>query len=89
MKDWTIVFWHHPPYTKGSHNSDSEIELIDMRLNFVPILEAYGVDLVLCGHSHSYERSKFIDGHYGNSRTFSDGTMVVPSEYLEIVITKR
>src|SRR5262245_13782078 len=48
-----------------------------MRQNAVPILESHGVDLVLCGHSHSYERSKFIDGHYGPSGTFSDSTMVV------------
>lgn len=23
-KDWLIAFFHHPPYSKGSHNSDSE-----------------------------------------------------------------
>ncbi len=78
-KDWLVVFFHHPPYTKGSHNSDSETELVEMRQNFGPILENYGADLVLCGHSHSYERSKFIDGHYGLSTTFSDATMVVQS----------
>jgi acid phosphatase type 7 len=71
LKDWLIVFFHHPPYSKGSHNSDTETQLIEMRQNFLPILENYGVDLVLCGHSHSYERSQFIDGHYGNSSTFS------------------
>lgn len=65
--DWTIAFWHHPPYTKGSHNSDTESELIDMRENFLPVLEQYGVDLVLSGHSHSYERSCLINGHYTNS----------------------
>ena len=64
---WLIAFWHHPPYTKGSHNSDSEIELIEMRQNMLPILESYGVDLVLCGHSHSYERSYLLNGHYGFS----------------------
>lgn len=69
--DWLIALWHHPPYTKGSHNSDIEIALIQMRQNFLPVLESYGVDLVLNGHSHSYERSKFINGHYGNSGTFS------------------
>jgi len=37
----------------------------------VPILEAGGVDLVLCGHSHSYERSMLIDGHYDVSSTFT------------------
>src|SRR5207249_4476511 len=30
-----------------------------------------GIDLVLCGHSHDYERSYFIDGHYGLSSTFT------------------
>ncbi|PAJ76268.1 hypothetical protein CJF42_00835 [Pseudoalteromonas sp. NBT06-2] len=70
--DWTIAFWHHPPYTKGSHNSDTESDLIQMRENFLPILEQNGVDLVLNGHSHSYERTKFIDGHYGLSNTFSN-----------------
>jgi hypothetical protein len=77
LKDWLVVFFHHPPYSKGSHNSDSETELVEMRQNFGPILENYGVDLVLCGHSHSYERSKFIDGHYGISTTFNDASMVV------------
>ncbi len=66
-QDWTIAFWHHPPYSKGSHNSDNEGRLIDMRENALPILEQHGVDLVLSGHSHSYERSFLLDGHYGNS----------------------
>jgi acid phosphatase type 7 len=68
---WVIAFWHHPPYTKGSHDSDSEIELVEMRQNIVPILEQHGVDLVLGGHSHSYERSFLLDGHYGTSSTLS------------------
>ena len=71
-KDWIIAFWHHPPYTKGSHDSDSEVELIEMRQSALPLLEARGVDLVLCGHSHSFERSYLLDGHYGLSTTFSD-----------------
>jgi acid phosphatase type 7 len=70
-KPWVIAYWHHPPYTKGSHNSDTEAQLKDMREVFVPILEAGGVDLVLSGHSHSYERSYLIDGHYGVSNTFT------------------
>lgn len=67
---WTIVYFHHPPFTKGSHNSDTEIELITMRQNLVPILERYKVDLVLNGHSHSYERSCLMNGHYGLENTF-------------------
>jgi hypothetical protein len=67
---WIITFFHHPPYTKGSHNSDTEDQLIEMRQNFLPILEAGGVDMVLTGHSHIYERSFLVDGHYGLSNTF-------------------
>jgi predicted MPP superfamily phosphohydrolase len=84
-KPWIIAFWHHPPYSKGSHNSDTETPLIEMRQNALPILESYGVDLVLSGHSHSYERSKLIGGHYGPSTTLSadmikDGGSGRPSE---------
>ena len=70
-KQWLIAYWHHPPYTKGSHDSDAESVEIAMREHALPILESYGVDLVLTGHSHSYERSYLIDGHYGYSATFS------------------
>jgi hypothetical protein len=68
---WIIACWHHPPYDKGSHDSDAEIEQIEMRTDIVPILENGGVDLVLCGHSHVYERSWFIKNHFGLSRSFS------------------
>ncbi len=51
-QEWIIAYWHHPPYTKGSHDSDAEGDLVEVRENIVPILEDFGVDLVLCGHSH-------------------------------------
>jgi hypothetical protein len=80
-KDWTIAFWHHPPYTKGSHDSDNDFDsagrMRDMRENALPILDTLGVDLVLAGHSHSYERSFLLNGHYGNSST------LVPSMILD------
>lgn len=65
--DWIIAFFHHGPYTKGSHNSDFENEHQISRGSYLPVLEDYGVDLVLSGHSHQYERSHLLDGHYRNS----------------------
>lgn len=65
--EWLIAFWHHPPYTKGSHDSDKEKDLIEMRRHIMPIIEAGGVDLVLTGHSHIYERSMLIDGAYATN----------------------
>ena len=74
-QEWLIAFWHHPPYSKGSHNSDDIVDsggrMRDMRMNALPMLEAAGVDLVLTGHSHSYERSFLLDGHYDVSSTLT------------------
>ncbi len=68
--EWIVALWHHPAYSMGSHNSDTEGRLKDMREHFLPLLEMYGVDLVLSGHSHSYERSYYINGHYDISDSF-------------------
>ena len=86
---WTIVYFHHPPYTKGSHDSDADVEEIEMRTNIIPILEAHDVDLVLGGHSHSYERTCLIKGHTGLESTFtsamklSSGSGAYPNSYLK------
>lgn len=66
-QDWIIVFWHHPAYTWGTHNSDTEQQLIDMRVTFLPLLEKYGVDLTYTGHSHNYERSFLLNGAHGSA----------------------
>ncbi|RYC68767.1 metallophosphoesterase [Spirosoma sordidisoli] len=67
---WTIVIFHHPPYSKGSHNSDTEEQMRLLRENLTPILERYGVDLVLNGHSHGYERYYRMRGQTGLANTF-------------------
>lgn len=69
---WIVAFLHHPPYTKGGGGHDSDVERgsVELRRNALPILEEFGVDLVLAGHSHSYERSFLLDSHYDRSPTF-------------------
>lgn len=54
---WKIVFMHHPPYSAGYHGSD-----IATRQAFSHLFEAYGVQLVLTGHEHDYQRSIPIGG---------------------------
>ena len=50
-REWVIVTTHLPFYsTKESRDNPQ------MRKHFQPILEKYGVDLVLTGHDHSYGR---------------------------------
>lgn len=79
-RPWVIAAFHHPPYSKGSHDSDdsrdSRGRMQDMRENFVPILEQAGVDIVLSGHSHMYERSYLIDCAYQLSDKFSSKNIV-------------
>lgn len=79
-QDWVIAYWHHPPYTRGSHDSDAETDLQEVRASFLPILEAFGVDLVLNGHSHSYERSPLLDSHYGMSSTLTPAMVLDPGD---------
>lgn len=79
-KQWLIAAFHHPPYSRGTHNSDdrkdSDGRMARVRENVLPILEAAAVDLVLSGHSHMYERSHLMDCHYGKSDEFSDNNIV-------------
>jgi hypothetical protein len=56
-RPWKVVFFHHPPWSSGEHGSQ-----LLMRREFNPLFERYGVDLVLTGHDHDYERSKAMKG---------------------------
>ncbi|WP_328802965.1 phosphodiester glycosidase family protein [Saccharibacillus alkalitolerans] len=49
-KKWKIVFFHQGPY--GSIYSNERVQA-----KWVPILDRYGVDLVMNGHDHIYMRS--------------------------------
>jgi len=75
--EWTIGIVHAPPYSKGNHDSDGAHRHLNVRANAVPILEAHGMDLMLAGHSHNYERSYQIRGHYGTSDTWDASTYLV------------
>src|SRR6185436_2948242 len=52
-REWKVFFFHRPPYSTGAeHGSD-----LTIRNTFGPIFEQYGVQLVLNGHDHDYERT--------------------------------
>ncbi len=52
-----VMFLHHPPYSSGSHGSD-----LVLRDVLAKLAKAYGVELVVTGHDHDYERTKSMDG---------------------------
>lgn len=72
-RKFTIAYFHQPPYSKGSHDSDDVYEIVmkAMREKVIPLLEQYDVDLVVCGHSHVFERSYLLKGHFGNTSSFN------------------
>jgi 3',5'-cyclic AMP phosphodiesterase CpdA len=53
---WTIVAVHESPYSAGYQGSN-----VDVRDRFVPLFQRFGVQLVLSGHDHDYQRS-VVDG---------------------------
>ena len=55
---WKIAVFHRSPYSSGTeHGSD-----LTVRAAFGPLFERYGVQLVLSGHEHDYQRSTPING---------------------------
>ena len=77
---FTIVYFHKPPYSKGSHDSDTESDMKNMREKVNPLFEKYNVDVVLAGHSHVYERTLPLRGHFGVNNSFDAATQVVATE---------
>jgi len=53
---WKIVMFHHPPYSSGEHGSSKKMRELN------PLFEETGVDLVLTGHDHNYERTHPLKG---------------------------
>jgi hypothetical protein len=52
--DWIIISYHEPTFNVGGHAETWG------RDDLWPVLEKHGVDIVLCGHSHLYERIRPI-----------------------------
>lgn len=54
---WQVVYMHHPIYSAGRHGSD-----LGLRDRLEKVFAAGGVDIVLAGHDHDYQRSLPQDG---------------------------
>jgi Calcineurin-like phosphoesterase len=51
--DCTLAYWHHPLFTSGPHQNDSDLQLVRP---FWDALYSRGVEVILVGHDHDYER---------------------------------
>lgn len=57
---WKIVFGHHPLYSHGEKHGNNQAMIAKVG----PLLAKHHVDLYLCGHDHTLEMFKPIDGVY-------------------------
>jgi len=74
QKPWKIVVTHVPLYDASGSNADAGCGLVDfgkqLRQSLHPLLQKYGVQLVLQGHQHYYSRSTLKNFSNGNSITY-------------------
>lgn len=68
-KTWKVVTMHYPIYPYESTPGTQAI--------FGPVFDKYNVQLLLCGHGHTYERVQIYNGNNvvppGDKRTFTPG----------------
>ena len=58
--DWIVVCMHQVAISTVDRSNGADLGI---REEWVPLFDKYGVDLVVCGHEHHYERSHPIRGH--------------------------
>jgi hypothetical protein len=61
--DWIVVCMHQVAISTANNFNGADLGI---RQEWVPLFDRYGVDLVVCGHEHHYERSHPIRGHEAN-----------------------
>ncbi|WP_096305026.1 metallophosphoesterase family protein [Jatrophihabitans sp. GAS493] len=62
--DWIVVCMHQVVISTADQFNGADLGI---RQEWVPLFDRYGVDLVVCGHEHHYERSHPIRGQQSNA----------------------
>jgi hypothetical protein len=62
--DWIVVCMHQVAISTADKFNGADLGI---REEWVPLFDRYGVDLVVCGHEHHYERSHPLRSHQANA----------------------
>jgi hypothetical protein len=62
--DWVVVCMHQVAISSADKFNGADLGI---RQEWLPLFDTYGVDLVVCGHEHHYERSHPIRGRQANA----------------------
>lgn len=60
--DWVVVCMHQTAISTADQTNGADLGI---REQWLPLFDQYGVDLVVCGHEHHYERSHPVRGTLG------------------------
>jgi hypothetical protein len=62
--DWVVICMHQVAISSVDQFNGADLGI---RQEWLPLFDHYGVDLVVCGHEHHYERSHPIRGRQANA----------------------
>jgi hypothetical protein len=72
--DWIVVQMHQDALSSSQNGNGSDKGI---RETWLPLFDRYGVDLVLCGHDHDYERSWPVRGcRHDAGKSIASGAVV-------------
>jgi hypothetical protein len=80
--DWIVVCMHQVAISTADQFNGADLGI---RQEWLPLFDRYGVDLVVCGHEHHYERSHAIRGRQDNATL----TPIPVSERTDVIDTTR
>ena len=72
---WKIAYFHHPLFNDGRvHGPD-----LDLRSRLTPLFREFGMNVVMSGHEHSYERLKPQEGIF--YFVVGDSAKLIPHDF--------
>jgi len=80
--DWVVVCMHQVAISTADLFNGADLGI---REEWVPLFDKYGVDLVVCGHEHHYERSHPIRGGESNATL----TPIVSATATDVIDTSK
>ncbi|MEU6172526.1 metallophosphoesterase family protein [Streptantibioticus parmotrematis] len=77
--DWVVVAMHQVMISSSDANGAD----LGLRLKYGPLFDKYGVDLVVCGHEHNYERSLAVRGTIAGSETLTPNPVSTATDSID------
>ncbi len=78
--DWIIVCMHQTAVSSAEHHNGADLGI---RQEWLPLFDAFEVDLVLCGHEHHYERTHPLRGAVDGSEVLTPRPVAAQTDVID------